>query len=336
MPARPAIPREPSLLDDAVECQALEGHDGRSGARLERVQLPDGSSLIVKRMAPGSDILMRMTSDPTGRELALWRAGVLDRLPDGVDHAILEGWQERDGTVVIVMRDLGRAVLGWHRHVSRRECRTLLGSITAVHAAYAEVAASIPLLCPLASRLRMLWPGTMAQEVDGDHPLPRLVVRGWELFADLVPGDVADVIGWVHEDVARLSGPLSTCTLSLVHGDFWLVNVALEDGCVVLLDWGAASLAPPAFDLACFLVGNATHVDAPREMIIDDFVTLSADLHDDRALKLCLVAALAELGWNKALDIVDHPDAVARGIARDELDWWTAAVRRVADEGALS
>ena len=336
MPGPLAIRRGPSLLDDAVERQPLEGHDGRSGARLERVQLADGSSLIVKRMPPGSDLLMRITSDATGRELALWRAGVLDRLPDGVDHAILEGWHERDGTVVIVMRDLGRAVLGWHRHLSRSECRTLLGAVTAVHATYAEVAASVPDLCPLAARLRLLWPGPMAREIGGEHPLPRLVVRGWELFADLVPGDVADVIGWVHDDVTRLTGPLSTCTLSLVHGDFWLVNVALEGGCVVLLDWGAASLAPPAFDLACFLVGNATHVDAAREVIIDDFVTLSGDLHDDRALKLCLVAALAELGWNKALDIVDHPDPVARGIARDELDWWTAAVRRVADEGALS
>lgn len=336
MPAPPAIPRGPSLLDDAAERQALEGHDGRSGARLERVQLADGSSLIVKRMSPATDLLMRVTSDPAGRELALWRGGVLDRLPAGVDHAILDGWHERDGTAIIVMRDLGRAVLGWHRHLSRSECRTLLGAVTAVHATYAEIAASIPDLCPLAARLRLLWPGTMAQEVDGEHPLPRLVVRGWELFADLVPGDVAEVIGWVHEDVARLSGPLSTCTLSVVHGDFWLVNVALEGGCVVLLDWGAASLAPPAFDLACFLVGNATHVDAAREVIIDDFVTLSGDLHDDRALKLCLVAALAELGWNKALDIVGHPDPVARGVARDELDWWTAAVRRVAGEGALS
>lgn len=279
---------------------------------------------------------MRVTSDPAGRELALWRGGVLDRLPAGVGHAILEGWHERDGTAVIVMRDLGRAVLGWHRHLSRSECRTLLGAVTAVHATYAEIAASIPDLCPLAARLRLLWPGTMAQEVDGEHPLPRLVVRGWELFADLVPGDVAEVIGWVHEDVARLCGPLSKCTLSVVHGDFWLVNIALEGGGVVLLDWGAASLAPPAFDLACFLVGNATHVDAAREVIIDDFVTLSGDLHDDRALKLCLVAALAELGWNKALDIVGHPDPVARGVARDELDWWTAAVRRVAGEGALS
>ena len=41
---------------------------------------------------------------------------------------------------------------------------------------------------------------------------------------DLVPGDVADVIGWVHDDFTRLSGPLSTCTLSVVHSDFWLVK----------------------------------------------------------------------------------------------------------------
>lgn len=143
------------------------------------------------------------------------------------------------------------------------------------------------------------------------------------------------LVSRVHGNVARLSGLLSACPLTLVHGDFWLVNAALEDNEVVLLDWGAASLAPPAFDLACFLVGNATHVDVPREVIIDDFVALARELHDERALQLCLVAALAELGWNKALDVVDHPDPVVRAVAREELDWWIAAVGRGAEQGAL-
>lgn len=49
-----SIPQGPSLLDDVVERQPVEGHDGRSGARLERVQLADGSSLIVKRSRRGA------------------------------------------------------------------------------------------------------------------------------------------------------------------------------------------------------------------------------------------------------------------------------------------
>ena len=278
---------------------------------------------------------MLVTADVTGRELALWSAGVLDRLPRGVGHAIIDGWHEPDGDVVVVMRDLGPAVLGWHRRLSRQECRTLLRAVIAVHAAYGDTAPSIPHLCPLATRLGLLWPSTMEREVGGEHPLRRLVMRGWELFADLVPDDVAAAVTWVHDDVTRLGGPLSECVASLVHGDFWLVNAAFEESQVVLLDWGAAALAPPALDLACFLVGNATHVSAPREAIIDDFVALSGERHDERALQLCLFAALAELGWNKAIDIVDHPEPVARAVAREELDWWTGVARRIAEGGFL-
>jgi hypothetical protein len=68
-----------SLLDRVVERTPLEGHDGRSGARLDRVTLADGTRLVVKHATASSDLAMRVTDDPVGRELALWRDGVLDR-----------------------------------------------------------------------------------------------------------------------------------------------------------------------------------------------------------------------------------------------------------------
>ena len=324
-----------SALDRVIERRALAGHDGRSGATLERVWLAGGGTLVVKRIPPGGDLVMRATGDGAGRELALWSTGVLDRLPAGVGHPVVDGWQEPDGTVVVVMRDLGSAVLGWHRRLDRHECRRVLAAAAGVHAAYAGPAPSVPDLCPLAVRLPLLWPATMAAELRSGHPLPPLVLRGWELFADLVPGDVAAAVAWAHDDVTRLSGPLSACAPTLAHGDFWLVNLALEDDRVVLLDWGAATLGPGALDLACFLVGNATHVDASREAIVADYVALCGERHDERALQLSLFAALTEMGWNKALDAVDHPDPASRAVAGEELAWWTATARRIADTGGL-
>ncbi|MDP1805837.1 MAG: hypothetical protein Q8K72_11760, partial [Acidimicrobiales bacterium] len=94
-----------ALLDGVVERVPLDGHDGRSGARLERVRLDDGTRLVVKRTSPSVDLAMRMTGSTVSREHRLWQSGVLNRLPQGVGNALVDTWQDGDETVV-VMRDL--------------------------------------------------------------------------------------------------------------------------------------------------------------------------------------------------------------------------------------
>ena len=70
--------RAGTSLDRVVERRELDGHDGRSGASLERVVLDDGSRLVVKRTSPAVDLVMRITGRRVSREYLLWRAGVLD------------------------------------------------------------------------------------------------------------------------------------------------------------------------------------------------------------------------------------------------------------------
>src|SRR5262245_47518467 len=60
---------------------------GVSGARLDRVTYADGRVLVEKAIEPRSDWLMRATGDD-GRVFRLWRAGIFDRLPPGVDSAV--------------------------------------------------------------------------------------------------------------------------------------------------------------------------------------------------------------------------------------------------------
>ena len=96
---------------------AIDGHDGRSGARLERGVL-DGTRVVVKTVEPHTDLSLLLGGDPSGRERRLWADGVLDRLPAGTGHALIAaGWT---GTrLVTVMRDLGAAVLTWERRITR-------------------------------------------------------------------------------------------------------------------------------------------------------------------------------------------------------------------------
>lgn len=337
MPAAPAgggptrAAAGPAVLETAVERSPIDGHDGRSGARLDRVRLADGTRLVVKRAGAGTDLAMRLSGDTEGRELCLWATGALDRLPAGVAHAIVGGWRE-GGAVVTVMRDLGDAVLVWDTPVGREDCRRILAAAASLHAAFAG---SPPAgLCPLATRLSLFAPAGLLSLGGGHHPLADLALRGWERFADLVPADVADAVAGVHADPGPLAGALAARGSTLAHGDLWLVNVALEPDRVVLLDWNLATEGPGAIDVATFLMGASALEVAPDDLL-HEARRAAGDDHDELALRLALLAAVADLGWNKALDAAGHPDPAIRAREAAGLSWWVAQARRTLELGLL-
>ncbi len=317
-------------LATAVERTVLAGHDGRSGAALERVRLADGSHLVVKRMFSSADLTMRFSGDDVGRELVLWETGVLERLPSGIGHAVVGGWRDGD-EVVVVMRDLGDAVITWDRPIGRAECRRLFAAAASLHAAFAGE--RVDGLCPLERRLSLFAPRTLRTVPHGEHPLVDAALAGWERFAELVPTDVADAVAAIHDDAGALAALLSARGTTLVHGDLWLVNAAFEADEVVLLDWGLATEAPGAVEFATFLMG-ASGVAVSRDDLLDDIRLTAGDGHDETALRLALLGSVADLGWNKALDATGDDDVV-RERETAELGWWVDQARHALDLGML-
>ncbi|MFF0271435.1 hypothetical protein [Kribbella sp. NPDC004536] len=319
-------------LDTAVERTTMSGHVGKSGATLERLVLADGRRVVVKRSSPGTDLLMALTGDSFGREYLMWSSGVLDLLPPSVGHAIVDGWQEGDVTVV-VMRDLGDGVLTWEDRLSREQCRTLFGSVGSMYDGFlGRVPAN---LTPLPALVGLFTPDRVRPYVGGENPLPELVLRGWELFPTLVPNDVAEPVLRLLDRPAPLGDALLARPCTLVHGDLATVNLAFEKEGVTLLDWGMPAAAPAALDLARFLAGCASVVDATREELIEDFRELVPAGRDEPALRLALLAGLVWLGWNKALDAAEHEDPVIRTRERADLGWWVDEARRTFAAGLL-
>lgn len=313
----------PSLLSRAARRSPLSGHDGRSGADLERVELENGAIVVVKTSRPEDDLTATIAGARPDRELVLWAEGTLDDLPAGVAHCILDARSTESG-IVTVMRDLGHAVVSGQRSVGRSECDRILRAAAALHARHAERPPEVA--CRLEDRLTMFAPATVERLADSGHALPRAVLRGWNAFADLVPAPVVDAVMAVLDEPAPLAGALRrTAPSTLLHGDLWLVNLALEPDQVTLLDWGLATAGPAVVDFASFLAGNVTRVRATRDQVIADFRSAEAEEVGDAGLRLGLLAGLLELGWNKALGSVRFRDPVARAGARADLDWWVAA-----------
>jgi hypothetical protein len=315
-----------SLLDGAVERVPLAVEDGKSGNRMERAVLPDGRVLVVKHVTPLGDWLMRATGDD-GRLARLWAAGVLDRVPAAIDHAMLAvepagaGWR-------VVMRDVSALLVPEGVTVSRADSRRLLAAAAALHQAF--WGAWIDGLCTLADRWAFLSPAAAARERarGGTDLVPRLVPVGWERFAELVPADVAAAVAAVHADPEGFASRFDGCGQTLVHGDLKLGNLGLAPDRVVVIDWGdRAGIAPPAVEFAWYLAANATRIAASRDELVADFVAAEEPRHDGRALRLALLGGLVQLGWNKALNATEPADEALRAMEAADLAWWVAQAR---------
>lgn len=309
-----------SILDGAVVEGPFAAEGGRTGADFERVRLADGTAAIVKHVSP--DGLVVRVGGETNRMCRLWGSGFFDRVPAEIDHATIAVEPRGDGFVV-VMRDVSEAVFADDYVLSRDESRRVLGAVDAMHREFwgerPDGAGTVRDLYGVFFGIRTLA---------ADFPISALFARGWELFPDVAPPDIVDVMSALLENPKLIADEISKHETTVIHGDLRLHNLGMTPECVVLLDWEVVSVAPPAVELAWYLIISASRIAATREEVIDDFRVISGDRFDPRALEIALIGGMASLGWNKALDIVENPDPAIRTQERADLDWWIARVRR--------
>jgi hypothetical protein len=313
-----------SLLAGVVSREPLAVADGRSGSLLERVTLAGGEVLVVKHVRDGGDWIMRASHDH-GRAAELWSSGVLGRVPEVIDHAVL-GAEQVTGGWVVIMRDVSAALVPDHARISRADSRRVLEAAAALHAAFAD---GPPLrLCPLADRYGFLSPATARREAGGADEVPGLIGRGWERFAEIAPADVAGPVLAVAERPEPFAAALSAFPSTLVQGDLKLGNLGFTEDRVVMLDWGTQTgWAPAAVEVAWYLAINWSRIDATREQVLDDFRAAEGGRHDEDALRLALLGGLVQLGWDKALHASGHPDPAVRAREAADLAWWADRAR---------
>jgi dihydroxyacetone kinase DhaKLM complex PTS-EIIA-like component DhaM len=319
-----------NLLDDAVERVALSEHAGLSGAPLERVRLADGRVLIVKRFTAETDITLAATGGEVGWEHVLWQSGALEQLPIGVNHAIVDTWVEDDETV-IVMRDLGAAMLTWENRLDAARCSWLVEHVGRLHRHF--LGHPPDGLAPLEAVLALFAPQRIKDHADIE--LFELALRGWEIFEDAVPADVAEPVLRLLDDMDPLTKALQARPMTLVHGDLAVVNMAVELDDLVLIDWAMPAAAPGALDITRFIAGCSSVVELSREEMLAVYEKSAGPAYDETAMRLALLASLTWLGWNKALDAAENPDPAIRARERADLEWWVTEARKTLESGAI-
>ena len=313
-----------NLVDRVVRREPLAA-SGKSGSTLERGWLEDGSVVVLKHSEIDQDWVMQATGDD-GRVALLWDEGIFDRIPTVIQHAILEVHRTVSGTLV-VMEDVSISLFSSGEQI-RQGHQRVLGALAEIHRTF--IGSELRSLCPLDGLYAFLSP-QVCSRLATLHEVPRLAMEGWSRFHDIVPNDVSSVIEAIHARPALLADALSLRESTLVHGDPKMANlgVAPDRRHVVLIDWGSlTAYGPPAIDFAWYLAINKVATGHDHEQLLEDARTHLAPVDED-ALKLAILGALVQLGWEKAL-LATADDPATRRRERDGLAWWIDRAREAA------
>jgi len=328
---RPVAASVDELLAGAERLGGHRPDDMRSSAHFERVVV-DGEPCIVKYVHPDLDFTMRVSGDLGCRPRRVWAAGLMDLAPDLIDHAHLGAapWGRNGWGVALLMRDLRDELVPVADEPLPEDW----------HLAFLDHCAGLAArswgweddLGLLPHPLRWAWFGEaqLAGEAALGFPeaVPRIAAEGWARFREVAPADIVAVV----DDLRRDPWPLSTAVRStpqcFLHGDWKVGNLGrAADGRTVLIDWAYPGQGPACHELTWYLALNRSRlpVGHTKEDAIDAFRSFLEGHGVDsqgwweRQLGLCLLGALVQFGWEKALG--DDPDQ------RDELGWWVDAAR---------
>jgi hypothetical protein len=322
---RPLAGSVDELLATAERIGGHQPADARSGALFERVVM-DGERCLVKYVHPEHDFTMRVSGDIGCRPRRVWEAGLMDLAPDVIDHATLGAapWGRNGWGVALLMRDVadqlvpvGDEPLTEEQHVGFLEhCAAMAARAWGWHD-------DVELL-PHRSRWEWFgrWQLDGERELGFPEPVPRIASEGWERFAVRAPGALARVVDDLRRDATPLSEAVRTTPQTFLHGDWKYGNLGTAvDGRTILIDWAYPGEGPACHELAWYLALNRARlpVGHSKERVIDTFERALRSRGVDtagwfeRQLDLCLLGALVQFGWEKALG------------DDDELGWWSSA-----------
>jgi hypothetical protein len=303
------------LLAGASERVPLDSI-GKSGARLERVTI-GGTAYVVKHLDRESDWTMRAAGFDGFAAVELWRRGILQALPNCVRQPIVGVAEDR--TAALLMEDVSAwLVPATDEPITVAQNARFVDHMAAVHATFWESALPIDVVTPTGRYLE-LSPSMAEAELarGGDDLVPQLVRRGWPLLEEVAPRAASVVVPLVH-DPAPLVAALAETPQTFVHGNWKLDNLGTDDeGRTVLLDWELPGRSAAASDLAWYLAINCRRLPVSKEATAGLYREalerhgVDTDGWWDRQLALCLLGALVQFGWEKALGGYD-----------DELAWW--------------
>ena len=318
------VPSVDELLGRASSRTEVRPGDARTGSIFEQVEI-DGDRYFVKRLSPRSDWIMRVTGDHVHRPYLVWRAGIMDQVPDCIDHTVVAmqvAGTGDDAELTILMHDVaGGLVPEGDSVVPSAQHRGFVEHLAALSATFWGWEDTIG-LTTMEQRVRFFAPDNIAPELASPEvPGPIAAAdAGWRALAERSPL-LWRVAAALHEDPGLVAAPLAATPATFLQGDWKMGNLGTNaDGRTILLDWAYPGRGPACWDLCWYLALNRARLPESKEATIGRFraaletAGIPTAAWWDAQLDLSIVAIMATFGWEKALG------------GDDELAWWENAV----------
>jgi hypothetical protein len=318
------------MLAAATQRERLADAPGKSGATLERVRI-SGRDYVLKHLDLGDDWTMRASGSLRGVPLDLWERGILSRLPACINQPIVAVARVPatgpgpSGGCAVLMHDVSAwLVPASDEPIPAGQHQTFLRHMAAMHAAYWDCGSECEVVPPMHRYLELSpWLAEAEAALGSGHLVPRLVGQGWPKLAEVAPAAAAVAVP-LARDPGPLVAALAQTPQTFVHSNWKLDNLGTDDdGRTVVLDWEQPGRGAALSDLAWYLAINCRRLpQAKEDSILSYREAIEAEGIDtspwwDRQLALCLLGALVQFGWEKALGGYD-----------EELAWWeTMALR---------
>jgi hypothetical protein len=316
--ARPVVASVDELIAGADRIEAFVPSDGRSFVPMRRVEI-DGLSYVAKTLSLHDSWIARATGEVVPRVLTCWQQGILDALPDCLDHTIVAvAHDDATQTTTLLMRDVGDYfVPDGDDAIGLEQHHRFLDHMAAMHAAFRDRASALPVLSAMTTRYMGLGPLTVEAERSAgrDNPVVSAIDSGWQILLAKRP-DEAKLLHSLALDPWPLVAALSATPSTFVHGDWKLSNLGTgADLRTILVDWQFPGVAQFTYDIAWYLAINAGRLPEPKLAAIESYRSALERYGVDTAgwfepqLALSLLGGLVQLCWDKAND-------------DEELDWW--------------
>lgn len=325
--ARPVHDSADELLAGATRLGEFRPVDARSPATFERV-LVDGQRCVVKYVHHDHDFALRAIADAGCLTRRAWELGLMDSAPANIDHATLgmARWGGDDWGCAVLMRDVTDELIPPDGSLLTEEQHLgFMEDLAALSARNWGLGDDHDLLAPA-----RYWEFFGTRVIENEELLgfpeavPRIARDGWNRFTERVPKELADAIHALRGDASPLVEAIAHTPFTLLHGDWKLGNLGRSrDGRTVLIDWAYVGVGPVAHELAWYLALNQARLPEgyTKEIVISTMAFALSAAGIDRTgwweeqLAVCLLGALVQFGWEKALG----PD--------DELNWWCERAR---------
>ena len=285
----------------------------------------DGAPFVLKTVDRRRDWIMRQIGDLAVLPVVVWEEGLVDLAPPCIDHTLVGAARGTDGTAVLMRDVAGDLVPPGDTPIELDQHLRFLEHMAAFHAASWGWRDDVGLV-PMSNRYLFFSPTALELELRRARPAPVVELAARRLGP--APGPFPRARRRSCSPCSRSRGRSSTrslasrapsCTATGSSGTSGVTPTAGRSSSTGRMPWSG----PPCADLVHYVVLNQARLpvghrkedafDAYRDALVAQGI--DTEPWFERQLALCILGAMLQLGWEKALG----DDA--------ELEWWTARAR---------